>query len=910
MPQTIELKAAGLFTSPNPLRLPPGALRAARNVVISSEGITSRRRGFTRSATLTQPASVLSEYLGSLLALDGTTLKYLTTTGLGTTFWTSFPGSHTPPAGTRMNFLEASANLYFTTNIGVFMADTLSATPRLSGIPQGLDAQLSKVGTGGGWFVPNSVVGYVHTWKRTDANNNVKQGAPSFQERIANAAPTAVTWIRVTTTATITHATHGFTTGDQIEITGSSDTAAVPNGLYTITVTDPSTYTITVPDAGGANGTANVGKYYNISITVTIPDDILAGDVLEIWRTDMTATDDDAPGDDHRLILTHVVTAGDITAGTITKTDDQVVGFLSDFLYTNQTQETRAQANDRPPRCRFLAHFKGHTFYFDPSVPHFAEIQLLTVTGITDDADTITLNDGTAFTFTFSTAEDQGARKFKRFTTGLSVVNIEQTAKSLQKIINRDATAPFYAHYISGEDDAPGKLLLVRRDLADTPFTVASTEPTVFRPDLTSPITSSDDNKGHAAARSKFEQPEAVPALNENVFGVRNAAILGVLATREALFVFKEDGLFALTGETDGRGGFRFVTTTLDPSVRLIAPNTLRLFAGEAVGFVEDGIITVGLNEPALFSRPQIEDTLFELAQFSNFNLAHAAAYESDHKYLLALPSSPLDTTATQIFVFDKGSTPAWTVWDKPTSAMHVLSTDDKLYLAHAADSFVLIERKDFSANGSDFQDETIPVNVTAFDNSGAASVVTATYTYTTPLERGFMFRQGTSSSQIESAVELSPGSWQFTLRALLPNLALGGATITLAIPTEVEWLVTAGNPASLKRFSFIQLYFETLNGLHTIGFRADHQQAFDEITEQLFFPFTNGWGLDPFGEFPWGNPDEGVNRPLRSLVHRNHQLCRFLHVRLTSRECSDPMNILCLSCTVDPISLQTERQP
>lgn len=71
----------------------------------------------------------------------------------------------------------------------------------------------------------------------------------------------AVTWNRTTTTATITSTGHGLRTGDLINVTITSDTAAIIRGQKTITATTPNAFTFTCLNAGGASGTLTFAVY-------------------------------------------------------------------------------------------------------------------------------------------------------------------------------------------------------------------------------------------------------------------------------------------------------------------------------------------------------------------------------------------------------------------------------------------------------------------------------------------------------------------------------------------------------------------------------------------------------------------------------------------------------------------------
>lgn len=76
----------------------------------------------------------------------------------------------------------------------------------------------------------------------------------NYQDAISTNAA-AQGWTRVTTTATITSNNHGLTTGSLINVTVTSDVAAIVRGQKTITVTGQNTFTFTCLNAGAASGT-------------------------------------------------------------------------------------------------------------------------------------------------------------------------------------------------------------------------------------------------------------------------------------------------------------------------------------------------------------------------------------------------------------------------------------------------------------------------------------------------------------------------------------------------------------------------------------------------------------------------------------------------------------------------------
>lgn len=62
-------------------------------------------------------------------------------------------------------------------------------------------------------------------------------------------------WTRATTTATVTSTGHGLTNNDTINVSASTDVAAITNGPKVVTVIDANSFSFTCLNAGGASGT-------------------------------------------------------------------------------------------------------------------------------------------------------------------------------------------------------------------------------------------------------------------------------------------------------------------------------------------------------------------------------------------------------------------------------------------------------------------------------------------------------------------------------------------------------------------------------------------------------------------------------------------------------------------------------
>jgi hypothetical protein len=111
---------------------------------------------------------------------------------------------------------------------------------------------------------------------------------------------------------------------------------------------------------------------YNVNVSLRFWTDntIVAGDKIEIYRTDAVATTSMSvdPGSTFKLVFTHTITSGEASSGSVTVKDSQpnISGSLvapGRELYTNPGQEGEDYANRRPPIAKCVESFKGFAFY-------------------------------------------------------------------------------------------------------------------------------------------------------------------------------------------------------------------------------------------------------------------------------------------------------------------------------------------------------------------------------------------------------------------------------------------------------------------------------------------------------------------------------------------------------------------
>jgi hypothetical protein len=172
--QVISSRVKGLDTNSNPIIEPEGSFEVMENCVANRPGVVENRRGMYRYASSGGLVNSLGEFEDTLIALDGTTLKYDVA---GTLTTLSFTAS--PPTGNRMRFLEEKKCLYFPSTTGIQRLDDLPGTVRSAGCPRGLDLTLA-LHSGVGTILPaTKFMGYRLTWVIKDANNRPIESAPT-----------------------------------------------------------------------------------------------------------------------------------------------------------------------------------------------------------------------------------------------------------------------------------------------------------------------------------------------------------------------------------------------------------------------------------------------------------------------------------------------------------------------------------------------------------------------------------------------------------------------------------------------------------------------------------------------------------------------------------------------------------
>ena len=871
MAQVVNLKINGLHTNNQYLtEVPEGALLQCINFNHDRDGILEKRRGFkVYGGVMTESAKQLLQYKDTIIRHYDDILEY--DNGSGT--FTNFGGSYTEPASDqRMKYIEANGNLYITTDSGIKKLSALDSTDFstqdfiAAGGLKALYITASTLGASG-FLNNNEKTAYRVVWGIKDRNENLILGTPSERVVLENTS------------------------------------------------------------GGGVNATLNF----------PIPAGATSDHFYQIYRAANVANTTE-PEDELFLVIEDFPTSDQLTASSVTVEDLTPESFRESgtLLYTNPISgEGILQANEAPPQAVDLASFRNFTFYANTKTRHKYNFTLLSIDDIYDNVSYLVVSDGTTTRrYKFDTTENLTTHVIKRETSGTTAFNIQETAKSIQRVVSSDSSGIVYGYYLSGPEDLPGQLLFEYRDLSDTPFYIGIESGTIseFNPNLaegfsgasasvaadsvitmpsstfnstadvnigtdaititghkffegeevytqissgalptglsngtkyyvfvvdantiklctsesethkTSPtfvditatavgvsilykthkliagqnflayfstttplldgiktvktvtnvftftiednvsgsgtfnlmaLTNKSDNeeKPNRIYYSKFQQPEAVPIVNYFDVGPKNKAIKRIISLRDSLFIFKEDGIYRLTGFDTNN----FSVSLFDNSAIIKSPDSAAVLNNLIYLLTSQGVVTCSDTGVQIISKP-IENITNRLSINPNYkSLSFAFASESDRSYFLWTITTRLDDVATQCLRYNS-DTNSWTIWDKSNTCGLVNNFDDKIYLG--ADSLYLeIERK--TQDRTDYADYEYSITL---NNNGLNGKLITSVSDFTNVDKGDVLLQ-------EQYVTIP--QFNFLLRKLNLDPTIGRAIESIAVGSVTTFTLT-----------------------------------------------------------------------------------------------------------------------
>ena len=218
---------------------------------------------------------------------------------------------------------------------------------------------------------------------------------------------------------------------------------------------------------------------------------------------------------------------------------------------------------------------------------------------------------------------------------------------------------------------------------------------------------SNNEAKANRIYYSVYSQPDAVPLVNYFDVGSQDQAIIRIMPIRDSLFVFKQDGLWRVSGLVAP-----FTTDLFDSSCIVVAPDSVAVSNNMIFAWTTRGIAVItegGVNNITNNSINNIVKPLAS-ATYPSFSTATwGLGYESDNSYLVSTVVNPTDTTATIIYRYDQ-ITNTWTSYDKEYTCGVINEADDRMYAGAGDLNVIEQERKTFTR--LDYADRELPLNL------------------------------------------------------------------------------------------------------------------------------------------------------------------------------------------------------
>lgn len=967
MAKAITLKIAGLLTAPNDYTAPAGSLDVADDIVIDEPDLAESRRGFE---TLID---------NSDQGLDGFPLQQFTSTKLNTSTFNlltyrfnsnsliaklllndrnTITGNNTflpPPTAVRVRMLNWGNYVYVTSADGIQRYSVPMNTCVYSGIPQGLDMNLSLSGSSG-FMTTNDTASLTATVTASSPNltiiSNDDIGSFSVGQTITGTgipdattvqsiAPSAAVVIYNTTLTTgsttfVTTSSAGIVVGQLLSGTGiqtNTRVVSVTGSMTTWTVTmtngaiigatedvtfssdnvvtmsknatagSPTAETITLSNGsqvayrlvwGYQNENSatmlgaptpftaivnNTGHSTNVQVITTIPAEISTNNFYQLYRSVQTPSSNIVPPDQMQLVQQRVPTDTDISNGYLTLLDDTPDSLKGASLYTGSDQEGITQANYKPPVATDMCTFNGYTLYGNYTQPNILD---LTLDGVGAPSgfqvnDVLTFNDTiNSFSLTGGLIENTSTGVFEIVTGGTPSQNIADTTNSLLRVMNRYPNNEMvYGYLISGPNDLPGQIYAEARNGIGQFTAVASAHGDAWTPDISTPQASTAESRQNAVIISKVQEPEAVPRLNYLLVGGISTQVYRLIPLRDYTIIIASDGVYRLTGQSFSN----FTISPFDLTIQVVAPETAVALGNECWVLATVGAISISDGGARLRSGLQINDVLQQLIRGAPNSLKQygfAVAYESDQRFIMALPNNEGDTVALQEFCYNY-ITEKWTRWTRDCTAGYV-NKQTGLYLGNGNNANLVHERR--NGNFTDYADESFSVTLTAFTD------FEVTLDSLTGITVGDLLWQNQDTIIVYSEiVAIDFAAFTVTVADIIDwetNTDLGDTKIYIAIENVIQWKpVFLGDPTEAKQcsegqFAFRMAKFNTANA----AFATDISPAFSSTA--LLGQAAALWGQFPWGQAPWG----GVLRPktLRFYVPQDQQYCGVLIPKLTIR--------------------------
>lgn len=928
----LSLKPAGLVTDPAPTSsAPDGALREASNVVINRQGIVEPRPGFKNQIVgLSLPSGVQARFA---VPFDDDLLIWGYHTGSSS--WRIYRASDlglvssgvTPPDPNRRRTksFEARGNLYFTSTTGVMKLTGAAASTTLSGLfpPRPM---ADFVGTSQGLVTGAGITGalrplgktaYRLILRREDANGYQVRSFPSNRTLVTNPGGTQLN------VAVGIAGLPNAQVGDVVEvyrsIAGTPSATFVPSDVmylateYALTSADvtalaaaaPPNQKLTIIDATpegymGAEIYTSPGQRDLVGGKRPPP---LAREVC-YFRGSAFYFDIQSP---HRVQLRVAKVSGNTVGGFYSSslTGIQARAITGDYMSGSVTVQSvsnmnglavgmglaRADNLDGPRVADSV--FPANTWIasLGSSRVRMTAAALSSTTALSTIAHERISIGGV---HVYGHLTNNAPQKLGFWTAGPSAgtptASYSRVASDFSKALNSLSNV-FFAEVATEDGGGSSNIFIERASPRDLAFSVSTSRSGAFAPVITAGMMSESDIEPGGYAWSDVDEPEAVPITNYAVVGDPNERVLRAIPTRDVLYIFKETGLWALTGE-GAASGWR--VDPIDPSFKLVAPDTCAVLDEKVYCLSDGGVVAVSQAGIEALSEPYIGVDLRGYtaslsAHSASAHVPSAIADHIEHRYIIGLgPPGASNENADLCYVWNE-KTRTWTTW--ALTPKHIaVNVDDSIALVYTGTFQVRQSRR---GDTFDLADESYQININA--------VVASLSRISFDAGSGWSPAVGDLVKQVDA--ESPPNNWQGIVESVYTSTTValstsvaqtGGATAYTSFESAIEWTTrTAGNPTSVKAWSEMAVHFLDTTGL----------QHFSLETQSDISPLTSVTQTISLGSMAAAAP-----LSVRAFIPRAQNYSTDLFVRLVIRNAGAEWKAAELAIQGQEVSMRNRR--
>lgn len=261
------------------------------------------------------------------------------------------------------------------------------------------------------------------------------------------------------------------------------------------------------------------------------------------------------------------------------------------------------------------------------------------------------------------------------------------------------------------------------------------------------------------------DEPSAWPPANFTRVGETSGAILALVPLNDALLVFKQDGIYRVSGAPPGG----WVVDRIDSTMRLVAPEAVCVLDGIAYAWTDRGVVRVSEGGVMGTVSDAIGHTLREYQRALPRGVAghKRGIWAQAHPRLglvllnVAGPSSTTPSGGQYVFHAASG---AWSHWTRTADTCSVYDpSEDRLLVGWGTSEFAALYERSDEDSGASYRDQHIEDVVPSSWTSTTVVVITKTDIPWTPTTCDVLEHRLGTYHAITSVVDTDP-TWTITV--------------------------------------------------------------------------------------------------------------------------------------------------